>query len=218
MGCKAVVSALAASLLLAACGGDDHSKVESGPVRIGVISDVHVFDAVKLGGVPGQPAYEEAIGKDRKAFLQSQALLQAALDRLVAAGNQIILITGDLTKDGEQFSHEALREAIAKVQAKGVKVLLIPGNHDMNNPYGRHGAIYLEQNSQGAEVGAVAPYMEHTDGTPRFDVPTFDRFYAEFGFSDAKHILAREVLNPRNLSCCHGHEATLDAPVHELDN
>ena len=185
MGCKAVVSALAASLLLAACGGDDHSKVESGPVRIGVISDVHVFDAVKLGGVPGQPAYEEAIGKDRKAFLQSQALLQAALDRLVAAGNQIILITGDLTKDGEQFSHEALREAIAKVQAKGVKVLLIPGNHDMNNPYGRHGAIYLEQNSQGAEVGAVAPYMEHTDGTPRFDMPTFDRFYAEFGFNDA---------------------------------
>ena len=181
-----VLSALTAALLLAGCGDDEaETAAPQSVVKIGVISDVHVFDAVKLGGVPGEPAYEEAIGKDRKAFLQSQALVQSALDRLVAAGNQLILITGDLTKDGEQYSHEWLREAIAQVQAKGVKVLLIPGNHDMNNPYGTNGSIFLEQNSLGAEVGSIAPYMEHTDDTPRFDVPRFDRFYADFGFKDA---------------------------------
>ena len=164
-----VLSALTAALLLAGCGDDEaETSPSQSVVKIGVISDVHVFDAVKLGGVPGEPAYEEAIGKDRKAFLQSQALVQSALDRLVAAGNQLILITGDLTKDGEQYSHEWLREAIAQVQAKGVKVLLIPGNHDMNNPYGSHGSIFLEQNTQGAEVGSIAPCMEHTDDTPRF--------------------------------------------------
>lgn len=155
------------------------------PIKIGVVSDVHIFDSVRLGGVVGQPAYEAALAKDRKALLQSQALLDAALDKLVAAGNQVILVTGDLTKDGEQFSHEAFRAAIAKVQAKGVKVLLVPGNHDMNNPYGQHGSIYFEQNSLGAEVGSLAPFMEHVSGAKQYNVASFDEFYADFGFKGA---------------------------------
>ena len=155
------------------------------PIKIGVVSDVHIFDAVRLGGVAGEPAYEAALAKDRKALLQSQALLDAALDKLVAAGNQVILVTGDLTKDGEQFSHENFRAAIAKVQAKGIKVLLVPGNHDMNNPYGQHGSIYFEQNSMGADVGSLAPFMEQVSGSKQYNVASFDEFYADFGFKGA---------------------------------
>ncbi|MGL4207488.1 MAG: metallophosphoesterase family protein, partial [Aeromonadaceae bacterium] len=159
------------------------------PIKIGVVSDVHIFDAVRLGGVAGQPAYEAALAKDRKALLQSQALLEAALDKLVAAGNQLILVTGDLTKDGEQFSHENFRAAMAKLQSKGVKVLVVPGNHDMNNPYAQHGSIYFEQNSMGADVGSLAPFMEHVSGAKSHDVANFDEFYADFGFKGA---LARD--------------------------
>ena len=155
------------------------------PIKIGVVSDVHIFDQSVLGGAPGQSAFDEAIANDRKSWIQSPAILDAAIDKVVAAGNKILLITGDLTKDGEQADHERLRTALTKLRDKGITVLVIPGNHDMNNPYGSSGSIYFEGNSVGATTGSIAPYMEHVSGSKQYGMGNFDAFYADYGFNQA---------------------------------
>ena len=174
------------ALGLSGCKVDNSSYEEAvHPVKIGVVSDVHIFDQAVLGGAPGQSLFDEAQAKDRKSWIQSPALLDAAIDKVVAAGNKILLITGDLTKDGEQADHERLRTALTKLRDKGITVLVIPGNHDMNNPYGSSGSIYFEGNSAGATAGSIAPYMEHVSGSKSYGMADFDSFYADFGFNQA---------------------------------
>lgn len=40
-----------------------------------------------------------------------------------------------MTKDGEQVSHETLATILKQLTNKGIKVFVIPGNHDIRNPY-----------------------------------------------------------------------------------
>ena len=42
----------------------------------------------------------------------------------------LVLITGDLTKDGERLSHEYVKGKLDELRASGIRTLVIPGNHD----------------------------------------------------------------------------------------
>ena len=42
-------------------------------------------------------------------------------------------MSGDLTFNGEKKSHEELAEKLKKVEKSGILVMVIPGNHDINN-------------------------------------------------------------------------------------
>lgn len=44
-----------------------------------------------------------------------------------------VLLGGDLTLDGEKLSHVDLAKKLAPLQKQGIPVLVIPGNHDINN-------------------------------------------------------------------------------------
>ena len=46
----------------------------------------------------------------------------------------MILLSGDLTLNGERASHEELASLLEKLDKEGIPVLVIPGNHDINNP------------------------------------------------------------------------------------
>lgn len=50
---------------------------------------------------------------------------------------QALILSGDLTNNGEKKSHEDLAKKLNKIQALGTKVLVIPGNHDILNPWAR---------------------------------------------------------------------------------
>lgn len=47
---------------------------------------------------------------------------------------EILLIPGDLTKDGEKQSHIDLVKKLNPLIAKGIRIFVIPGNHDINMP------------------------------------------------------------------------------------
>jgi 3',5'-cyclic AMP phosphodiesterase CpdA len=49
----------------------------------------------------------------------------------------IMLFNGDLTYNGERKSHEELAQRLAELEKFGTKVYVIPGNHDINNPWAR---------------------------------------------------------------------------------
>lgn len=104
--------------------------------RMAVVSDVHLMSPLLLE--KGGAAFDSYIADDRKLLAESQELLDTVAGGLAAFRPQVVLITGDLTKDGERVSHELLVKRYLKpLKAQGVRVLVIPGNHDVNNPHAK---------------------------------------------------------------------------------
>lgn len=105
-------------------------------VRIAVLSDLHLFDAST--SQPG-PAYDRNLLRGLKLLAESRAIIEAALPRVADEGPDIVLVCGDLTKDGERTSHELAARELAKLEkdgarGAGARVYVIPGNHDILNP------------------------------------------------------------------------------------
>lgn len=116
-----------------------------------MISDTHILPQDMI---EDNEAFHIAMNSDRKAFMESEGLLDAALAEITANGSKYIMITGDLTKDGEIFSHQLLAKKLKewKDAEPGRQVLLVPGNHDINNPiYSEDYAAADPQNSPKAD-------------------------------------------------------------------
>jgi len=131
---------------------------------ISVISDPHYY-APSLGTEGA--AFDAYLAGDRKMIAESDAILQSALDIVKTEKPNILLISGDLTKDGEKVSHEALAVYLAELESTGVQVYVIPGNHDINNPDA--------MSYDGATATPVASVS----------AADFQAIYADFGYGEA---------------------------------
>ena len=49
----------------------------------------------------------------------------------------LVVLSGDLTFNGEKVSHEMLCKKLSMIEESGIQVCIIPGNHDIENPYAR---------------------------------------------------------------------------------
>ena len=96
-----------------------------------VIADPHVIPASLLQ--PGTAA-DEMLSSGRKMLDLSEPAFTALIDTALAYTPDLVLIPGDLTKDGEKASHEWMAEQLARLTSAGIPVLVIPGNHDISNP------------------------------------------------------------------------------------
>ena len=45
-----------------------------------------------------------------------------------------LILSGDLTQNGEKVNHEELAKKLRLLESQGVPVVVIPGNHDINHP------------------------------------------------------------------------------------
>lgn len=99
--------------------------------KIAVFADPHYFSPEL--GTEG-PAFMAYLAKDRKLIAESSFITKATVDEIKATEAEIVLICGDLTKDGEKLSHEHFAAVIAELEAAGKKVYVASGNHDINNP------------------------------------------------------------------------------------
>ncbi len=126
------IALLAALLvLLPVCAAAD--------TRIMVASDLHYL-APSLH--QGSDLFMRTISRgDGKMTHYSAELLRALMDEARAQRPDALLLTGDLTFNGERLSHEELAAAMGTLWDEGIPVYVIPGNHDINNPYAR---VYLE--------------------------------------------------------------------------
>ena len=119
---------------LISCHKNDADNITvAASVKFMVISDIHYFDP-SLFSFPLNPSFQAYLAGDRKLIAESSAILQNVLASVLTAKPDFLLITGDLTKDGEKFDHQALAVLFKALSDKGIKVLVIPGNHDVNNP------------------------------------------------------------------------------------
>ena len=134
--------------------------------RIAVVSDIHVMAPSLLPEeAKAQDAWKNYYAGDRKMLEQSVELFDQFLTA-VSNSADILLITGDLTKDGELDSHKYVVE---KLKASGLKkIYVIPGNHD----FGGSGNA-TKFNADGTTEAATV-----------VTVKNFKNGYAAFGYGE----------------------------------
>lgn len=157
------------ALILAACGGSDDvaQTTTNAPVtsaRFAVFSDPHLYDTATLGLSADLDAY---LLQDRKMLKESSEILDSVISDLNSSALDFVLVTGDLTKDGELADHQLMVKKLALLKASGKKVFVIPGNHDIYNP--------------DAKSFKTSPPTATTQVSPA----DFRSIYASYGYGDA---------------------------------
>ena len=116
-----------------------------------VLSDPHVMAPELL--VSEGTAWTTYLNGQRKLVDYSQRLFDDMIVRIkrdLRPG--LVLISGDLTKDGEQVSHEYVTSKLDELRTIGIKTLVIPGNHDRGS---NSDAVYYNGESTTAATVAT---------------------------------------------------------------
>lgn len=128
---KIFAAALAALLAAAALSGCGRQVPPAAPVTLAVASDLHyVGEAIEDGGELFTRVVEEGDGRQLNYI---RPITDAFLAEVVKDKPDALILTGDLSFNGEKASHEELAEKLNKVAEAGVPVYVLPGNHDVNN-------------------------------------------------------------------------------------
>lgn len=140
-------------------------------IKIAHLSDTHFFSKRLYSDCPDFTIAEHS---DRKMFRESGDIIKKAMDEIVAYQPDLVILSGDLTKDGElachQDIHAMLSDAKKRLKAAGkeTQFAVINGNHDINN----------DLNGRDFSSG----FAEHTD---LVDPLAFKDLYADCGYDDA---------------------------------
>ena len=111
---------------------DAQTSKDTDTLKIAVMSDDHYLSPSMIRDTAD---YKTALNSDRKMFAESDAILRTLLDAVRQDQPDVLLLSGDLTKDGEQECHKALAQKLQLLQqaVPGMKVYVINGNHDIRN-------------------------------------------------------------------------------------
>ena len=82
-------------------------------LRIAVMSDLHYLSPDMIADTAD---FEHALNSDRKLLKESSAILYEKFEQVRADKPDILLVSGDLTKDGEQECHAALAKQLQQLQ------------------------------------------------------------------------------------------------------
>lgn len=132
--------------------------------RFIVFSDPHIYN-ITLG--KDGPAFETYLHEDRKMLVQSEEIMQSAVEIIEHIDADFVIVPGDLTKDGEYICHELFLSYIKEIEQSGKPVYVIPGNHDILN------------------YDAVKFTGKKTEHVKRITPQDFKTLYANYGYNDA---------------------------------
>jgi 3',5'-cyclic AMP phosphodiesterase CpdA len=167
IGAAAMAMGMVAMGCSSGIGGGNPSTNSGQPVSFAVLSDIHILDAGALGD--SGPAFAAYVAGDRKMLAQGEETLDVALADIVSHRPSFVLISGDLTKDGEQVDHLVVAGKLATLLSAGIAVYVIPGNHDINNP---DAVSYLSAGTTGTPVPSITPTQ-------------FQTIYGPYGYNNA---------------------------------
>lgn len=121
-------------------------------------NDVHLITATDLHYLSpslfddGEMFHKLLETNDGKLIENGEEILNVFVSRVKEEKPDALLLTGDLTFNGEKQSLKEVKEKLEDVQKAGIPVLVLPGNHDIAYPYAEsyHGntAVYVENVSQ----------------------------------------------------------------------
>ena len=140
-------------------------NTDSGYKTIFLISDIHVMSP-KLLEREGS-AYDSYLNFDPKLLEYSGEVLESLVDEAIKRKPDLVIIPGDLTKDGELVSHQLVVSILTRLRTAGIPVILVPGNHDIDNPEG-----YYFNGDEKRSAERTSPEQ-------------FKQLYADFGYNQA---------------------------------
>ncbi|MBQ1576209.1 MAG: metallophosphoesterase, partial [Oscillospiraceae bacterium] len=159
---------LAALLLLAGCSGaPEQEKRAEEPTeawRVVVATDLHYL-APSLTD-HGAIFWRVMEAGDGKVTEFCDEITDAFLEEVKAIRPDALILTGDISFNGERESHLALAEKLASLEEAGVPVLVLPGNHDM------YRNCYSFLGDEGEQVETIS-------------AEDFAAIYGAFGFDEA---------------------------------
>ncbi len=132
--------------------------LERDVLKIAVFSDPHVMS---LSLNPFGEAFDIYMAADRKLLAVSSVLLEKVVDELLETDVEIVIVPGDLTKDGELVSHLEVASQLKRLTDDGRQVYVIIGNHDINNP---HAVSFDDSVTSPAETVSPEDFKEIYDG------------------------------------------------------
>ncbi len=136
------------------------------PLKIQFITDTHYYS--RKGGTEGA-AYKKAESKSQKIIKDTDLVIKAGFDILCNdTSTDIVILSGDTTRDGEIESHKEFIEMLRDLKKRGKRVYVITATHDYQDD------------------GTTAGY----DGDKQIRVPAAKReelwdMYYEFGPNEA---------------------------------
>ena len=115
------------------------------------------------------PAFERAVlHGDGKIALRIEELAEGFTEDICRMKPEFLIYSGDLSYNGETESHKDLIRKLHRMETAGTKVLVIPGNHDMESPRAK---TYQEEKV----LPAATPTKEE-----------FFELYRSFGYDQAE--------------------------------
>lgn len=98
------------------------------PLKIQFITDTHYYS--RKNGTSGK-AYEREEAKSQMIIKDSDLVLKAGFDLLCKdTSTDIVVLSGDTTRNGELASHEEFIEMLRDLKKKGKRVYVITATHD----------------------------------------------------------------------------------------
>lgn len=116
------------------------------PPVIMMASDLHYMSGTTHDD--GEAFQKMVRSDDGKISSYSEEMIDTLLAEAVENQVSVLVLSGDITLNGERENHERLAEKLRKVQEAGVPVAVIPGNHDINN---KNAATYFGDQRETAE-------------------------------------------------------------------
>lgn len=143
MKIKKTFALLLMTIFIFNIGGCTTFKKALKPNKIAVDSDITFYIATDLhylskdltdGGEAFKKFVSSGAGKQLDYIDETVSALAYDIKKKKP---DILIISGDLTSNGEEKSHKALAKKLVEIEKSGTSVYVIPGNHDILNPWAR---------------------------------------------------------------------------------
>ncbi len=178
-----VVMLVTLALCCVGCNNEEKNKSGKKEYVIAIISDPQIVAAAEVGD-DDYASFQDFNAIGQKMLFISEAILKTAVDRLIEAKPNVVLIPGDLTENGAKAGHEMAASQCARLEEAGIPTYVVCGNHDINKNPKRY------MKTSDAQAQGLTVYEEFSDGTCSVRVPgvspeEFTRIFYEYGFKDA---------------------------------
>lgn len=133
--------------------------------QIWLVTDIHYLSpSLHDNGKAFSVIQNTAAGKDVR---YSKERMDALVAQVQKESPKLLIVSGDMSLNGEKKSMEDLTEHFKAIEATGTEVLVIPGNHDIASGWAR---------------GFKGDDQIQTDQVTRYD---FEKIFSDYGYAQA---------------------------------